>query len=207
MGSLAGSGRNLVAVDGPDAAGKTTLADRLARALGPNVLRASIDGFHHPRAIRMLRGFDSPRGYYHDSFNHEALEEHLLKPFALGAPTVRTRVFDFGTDSPVDAEPVAVPPDCTLLLDGVFLLRPQLRHWWNLAIYVHVPEHVSVARAVERDLELFGSREAVEARYRERYLPGQALYRDDAKPHSSAHIVLDNSDHDAPVVLKWDAPA
>jgi uridine kinase len=153
----------------------------------------------------MLRGLDSPRGYYHDSFNHEALEEHLLRPFVAGAPTVRTKVFDFRTDSPVDSEPVPVPEHCTLLLDGVFLHRPQLRHWWDLSIYLHVPEHVTIARAIERDLDLFGSREAVEARYRERYLPGQAIYRDESRPHDAAHIVIDNSDHEAPVVLKWDA--
>jgi uridine kinase len=42
-----------VAVDGPDAAGKTTLADELASVLrgrGRTVIRASIDGFHRPRA-------------------------------------------------------------------------------------------------------------------------------------------------------------
>ena len=38
-----------VAIDGPDAAGKTTLADRLAeavRAAGRPALRVSIDDFH-----------------------------------------------------------------------------------------------------------------------------------------------------------------
>ncbi len=44
-----------VAIDGVDAAGKTTLADELVspmRALGRTVIRASVDDFHNPREIR-----------------------------------------------------------------------------------------------------------------------------------------------------------
>ena len=47
-----------VAVDGPDAAGKTTLADELAAVLearGRTAIRASVDGFHRP-ALNLYRG-------------------------------------------------------------------------------------------------------------------------------------------------------
>jgi uridine kinase len=205
IGAMGRSGRAMVAFDGPDASGKTMMAHRLADLLTRPTLRASIDGFHNPRQVRIARGMDSPYGYYHDSFNHVALEENLLGPFSRGDPTVRTRVFDLHAAAPVDSDPVLVPPHCTLLLDGVFLLRPELRHWWNLSIYLHVPEEVTIARARVRDAEIFGSPEAVEARYRARYLPGQALYREEAKPQHAAHIVIDNTDHHHPVVLKWDA--
>jgi uridine kinase len=45
-----------VAIDGPDAAGKTTFADELVEPLearGRPVIRASIDGWHRPRADAM----------------------------------------------------------------------------------------------------------------------------------------------------------
>ena len=99
-----------------------------------------------------------------------------------------------------------VPPDAALLVDGVFLLRPELRRWWTLGVYLHVPEEVTPARAVPRDLPLFGSVEGVEERYRRRYLPGQALYRAEAHPVDVAHVVVDNSDPAAPVVLRWSLP-
>lgn len=198
--------RVLVAFDGPDAAGKTTLADAVARALSVPTLRASIDGFHRPQSERLARGYDSPHGYYRDSFNHAALEENLLVPFQSGAPEVRTRVFDYRVDAEVDDDPTVVPQRCVLIFDGVFLLRPEIAHWWDLAIYLHVPEEVILERAKERDAHLFGSPEAVEVRYRARYLPGQALYRDEAKPQHFAHIVLDHTDPGNPVALKWDAP-
>jgi uridine kinase len=44
-----------VAVDGVDASGKTVLADELVahiEARGRPVVRASIDGFHNPAAVR-----------------------------------------------------------------------------------------------------------------------------------------------------------
>ena len=55
-----------------------------------------------------------------------------------------------------------------------------------------------------RDAVLFGTPDSVEARYRLRYLPGQALYRDEAKPQHAAHIVLDMTDPVEPSIMKWD---
>ena len=43
----------LVGVDGPDGAGKTTFAEALAATManpGGEVIRESVDDFHHPRA-------------------------------------------------------------------------------------------------------------------------------------------------------------
>jgi uridine kinase len=58
-----------VAVDGPDAAGKTTLVEALASRLqggDREVIRASIDGFNRARADRHRQGAESPRGYHDD---------------------------------------------------------------------------------------------------------------------------------------------
>ena len=59
-----------VAIDGVDGSGKTTLADELVEPLrraGRDVIRASVDGFHNPRAIRHRQGRDSADGYYLDA--------------------------------------------------------------------------------------------------------------------------------------------
>src|SRR6185295_11684400 len=65
-----------VGIDGVDGVGKTTLADELVgplRNLNRRVIRASVDGFHNPASIRYRQGPLSPRGYFLDSFNYEAL--------------------------------------------------------------------------------------------------------------------------------------
>jgi uridine kinase len=193
--------RCVVAVDGPDAAGKTTLADRLAATLGPEAVRASIDGFHRPAARRLARGALSPVGYYADSFDHDTLAADLLGPFAAGAGEVTVAAFDHRADR-ADPATTGVPARAALLVDGVFLLRPELRQHWDLAVYLHVPEHVTLERALRRDLGLFGSAEAIEQRYTRRYLPGQALYRCAADPVGHAHLVIDNSRPDRPTVLR-----
>jgi uridine kinase len=204
VAGLVPGGRALVGIDGPDAAGKTTLADRLAAALPGPVVRASVDGFHRPRALRMRRGSTSAVGYYEDAFDLPRLQSELLEPFASGAATVSTAVHDYATDTPSVQQQHEVPAGAVLVVDGMFLLRPQLRHWWTLAVLLAVPEEVVLARARVRDLPQYGTPEAVELRYRARYLPAQELYRADADPFAHADVVLDNTHPEDPVVLKWD---
>jgi uridine kinase len=194
--------RVLVGVDGPDAAGKTILADALAERLPGSVLRASIDGFHQPQEHRLRRGALSPEGYYHDSFDYGALSRLLLEPFRSGEREVVVRAFDVRCETEVPAEPALVEDCAVLVFDGVFLLRPELCALWHMSIYLHVAEDVTLARARQRDLDLFGSEADIELGYRERYLPGQALYRDEADPAAAADVVIDNTEPAAPVVLR-----
>jgi uridine kinase len=201
---LGATGRSVVAFDGPDASGKTTLADRVAALTSVAVCRASVDGFHAPAAARQRRGDLSPEGYYRDSFDYAALDERLLAPFLAGAVEVCTGAYDFRADSELPRA-AAVPQHCVLLLDGVFLLRPELRAAWTLSVYLDVSEEQVLARACRRDAELFGSEAAVLQRYRRRYLPGQAIYRAEAQPRDHADIVIDNEDPSHPRVLRWPA--
>jgi uridine kinase len=72
-----------IRVDGVDASGKTTLANELVapvQAAGLPVIRASIDGFHRPRAERYQLGRHSPEGFFHHSFNHGALTAPATGP-------------------------------------------------------------------------------------------------------------------------------
>lgn len=194
--------RTAVAVDGPDAAGKSTLADELARHLPGCVVRASVDGFHHPRAHRQRRGPLSAEGYYRDCFDYASLRHLLLEPFRSGAAQVVLSAHDLRTDSAVAAEPVDVEPRAVLVVDGVFLLRPELRHLWDISIYLHVDPDVTLARARLRDLDLFGSESELDLRYRTRYLPGQELYRSQADPAGAATLVVDNTVPETPIVLR-----
>jgi len=174
-----GDGWRLVAVDGVDGAGKTTFADRLARLVERPVVRASVDDFHRPRAARYRRGRESPEGFYLDSFDYDRLVSALLEPFRSGAP-FRRRAFDHRSDAPVDAPLEAAAPDAVLILDGLFLNRPELRHRWDLSILLDVPPEVASERLMTRDGE----------RPRDRYLRGQELYFSRANPRRHAGLVL-----------------
>jgi uridine kinase len=194
-----------VAIDGVDASGKTTLGDELAVAivsLGRPIIRASVDGFHNPAAVRMRRGPTSPEGYYFDSFDYDTLIESLLQPLGPGGSLAfRRAVFDFRADEPVRAPAEHAQPDAILILDGVFLHRPELREHFDFTIFLRIDFEVALARVEERDLELFGSVEEIRRRYRRRYIPGQQLYITEVQPERRASVVIDNNDPLRPVVV------
>lgn len=187
-----------IAIDGVDASGKTTLADELVaplRGLGRSVIRGSIDRFHNPAAIRKRRGDTSPEGYFHDSFNYAGLVRALLEPLGPGGTRrYRRGIFDYRSDSPLDAPLEEAAPDAVLLFDGIFLLRPALRDHWDFSVFVRVDFEVAVERAEKRDLELFGSLSNLRFRYEQRYVPGQRLYLSEVQPERWASVVVDNND-------------
>ena len=175
-----------VGIDGIDAAGKTSLANELAEEitkLGHPILRASIDSFHNPKHIRHQRGSLSPEGYYYDSFNYALLTTHLLQPLEpQGNRRIRLSAFDIKTEQATSADELIAANDHILIFEGVFLFRPELINYWDVKIFVDIDFQTSLDRALERDLYLFGSKEEIEKRYNERYIPGQKIYLETENP-------------------------
>lgn len=190
-----------VAIDGVDGSGKTTLADELVdpiRRAGREVIRASVDDFHNPRAVRYALGYDSPEGYFRDSFNYAALRRELLEPLGpTGDRRFRTAVFDYRSDRAVEAPLRHARRADVLLFDGIFLLRPELDGFWDVTVWLDVPFEVTVERAVARDARTGSVDPAgVRAKYGRRYVPGQRLYLDQVQPNKRADIVFSNADLD-----------
>jgi uridine kinase len=142
-----------VAVDGLDAAGKTTLADELA-ALLPGAERLCADDFLNPPEVRYRQGRESPLGYYEDSFDYGRLRRAVLAAEGL------------------------------LIVDGIFLQRPELNDLWDFRIFVHVELEESIKRGVARDGP------ETEELYRRRYTPGQRLYLGSVRPRELADVVV-----------------
>lgn len=210
--ALRPSERVAVAVDGFDGAGKTVLADQLAAVLSDvsdgarlvprsaprPVLRVSIDGFHQPRARRHRNG-RGPQWFYEDSYDYAAFRRAVIDPFRLGRP-VTPAVHDVAADRPVSPEPVAVGPDTVLIVDGIFLQRPELADVWDAAVWVEVPFAVSVPRGNAR---FAGEHDPdPEAASNHRYVAGQRLYLAACDPRSRADWVFDNTDLDRPVLTE-----
>jgi uridine kinase len=194
-----------VAVDGPPAAGKTTLADELAvvlRAQGREVIRASIESFLFPRSRRYRRGVYSGEACYHDSLDYDALHRVLLDPLGPGGDRrFQHAVYDKDTETSVSQPVSTASADAVLLFEGVFLLRPELIDRWDLRIFVSVAFEETLRRARTRDEALYGSAAEVERRFRTRYLPAQQLYFDAARPTDHADIIVHN---DEPQQPRWE---
>lgn len=142
-----------VAIDGVDAAGKTTLADRLAARL-PGAERLSVDDFHRSPENRYRQGRESPAGYYEDSFDHPRLRLAVLAAKGL------------------------------LIVDGIFLFRPELNDLWDFRIFIDIDPDESIRRGVARDGP------ETEELYRRRYVPGQRIYLESVRPAELADVVV-----------------
>jgi uridine kinase len=194
-----------VAIDGVDGAGKTMLADALAPlviAKGRQVIRSGVDGFHNPRAIRYARGRYSPDGFFLDSYDYAAFREKLLDPLGPeGEGRYIAKHFDHRTDQPVTPQPQQAPPTAALIVDGIFLHRPECRECWDLSIFLQVDFAVSRERNAARD----GTPDALDptSPSTQRYVGGQQRYLAECTPARQADIVIDYNDLRAPKILEW----
>ena len=205
VGSVTAAHPTRVAVDGPPAAGKTTLADELAvvlRMQGRDVIRATIDDFLFPRAQRYPRGEYSAEGCYFDTHDYDALNRVLLNPLVPGGDRrFQDAVYDHTTDTVLSPCVTVAPADAVLVFDGVFLMRPELIDRWDLRVFVSIELEKTVDRAVIRQRQV-SSRADVERRWRERYIPSQQLYYAEVRPTEHADIVVHNGEPQQPV---WEA--
>ena len=189
----------LVAVDGPDGAGKTTFADALvAAAPGRTVVRASLDDFHLPRAQRHAAG-RTGETVWERSFDYGAVRRELLDPWRRGpGAAYRRRWHDVETDAHLDETPATVPDQGVLVVDGVFAQRPELAQLWDLVVYVDAPKAVRLTRMAVRD----GVPDHPDHPDQRRYLDAQQIYLERCCPEERADIVIDNKVPQAPLVAR-----
>ena len=198
---LAPDGIARVAIDGVDGVGKTSFANELADVLGGlgrPVIRASVDSFHNPRAVRYARGRQSPIGFYEDSYNYTLLKQYLLDPLSPGGSgRYCAAAFDHVIDSAVPLVERVARPNSILLLDGIFLHRPELRAYWDASIFLRVDFAMSAARSATRD----GTSPDPSAESNRRYVEGQRIYLSQCTPEKHATMIVDNNDLAAPAVV------
>ncbi|GAB3600808.1 hypothetical protein GCM10027446_34400 [Angustibacter peucedani] len=196
------AGRARVAVDGVDGSGKTVLADELADLLGARgraVVRASEDDFHRTRVERYRLGRTSAEGFYRDSYDLPVLRRDLLEPWAPGGSgRYRRRAHDLVTDERLEPRWEQAPDDALLLVDGLFLQRPELAGTFEVTVFVDVPFEVTFARMAERD----GCDPDPEHPANARYVGAQRHYLAAHDPRGRADVLLDNADAQRPVLRR-----
>lgn len=197
----------LVGIDGVDASGKTTLSNELANELeksGRQIIKTSIDGFHNPKNIRYAKGKNSPEGYYFDSFNYRAITEVLLDPLSSGKLQYQRAVFDYKTDSKIISPFQTATNNSILIMEGVFLFRPELINYWDLKIFIDVDFKITIKRAAKRtaEMEYIGAEQKIIDKYNWRYIPGQKIYFGKENPKEKADIIIDNGDFQNPKIIK-----
>jgi hypothetical protein len=197
-----GAGRRVVvAIDGVDGAGKTVLGRELAALVVPHreAHRVSVDGFHRPRSQRYAHG-RTAETFYRDSYDHDAIRQRLVEPFRAGEPWVRA-VHDVEREVVVDRAPEpAAGPGALLLVDGIFLHRPELADLWDAGVWLQVPFEVSVPRGNARFGAVLADEADPASAVNARYVGGQRIYLAAVDPADRATWVLDNTDLTAPLL-------
>jgi uridine kinase len=172
-----------IGIDGVDGAGKTSLAEEIAQLLtkrGRPSVRISLDFFERPPAERYARGELSPEGYYLDAFDIERLHAHVLS--------------------------ISGPPELVIVVDGIFLQRPELVDLWDATVWVDADLETAAERARQRDSVRTDSLEQELERYRLRYFPAQRRYVEEQRPHERATFVLRNTGLTDPELVRQPRP-
>ncbi|MER1996035.1 MAG: uridine kinase [Arthrobacter sp.] len=196
----AAAGRRVfVGIDGVDGAGKTTFADALAARLRGPVIRISIDGFHLPRRERYRQGKSSPHGFFEDSYDYGAFRNLVVDPLRPGGSgRYRTACHALATDRQMRLPELPAPELAVVLVDGLFLHRPELSNIWDATVFLDVSFETSCRRLAQRD----GSDPDPHAAASSRYVRGQEIYLSACDPCSAASVLVDYNDGDAPRIVR-----
>ncbi len=186
-------GRALVAVDGRGASGKSTFAALLAARARPRpVVLLHVDDFFHPPHVRHARGRMSPEGFWLDTYDYDALVATALEPLTRAGSGSFRRT----SSTPPDGAERA-PDDALVVVEGTFLLRDELVRFWDVAVFLDVPQDEA-----ERRMRARGRLdEALADQLLARYDGAQRLYFAHARPWERATLVVDTTDPTAPVVV------
>jgi len=199
-----GPNRLRVGIDGLTAAGKTSFGHELAQQIsraGRPVLRASLDDFKKPWRDRHLYDRESGEGYYRNAFDYDAVIDLLLEPCqADGTGACVLCSIDPLTQIDHSSVVTLATPNSVLIVDGVFMFRPEINDHWDFRIWLDVNAETSVQRGAERDRDWAGAE--ADALHRNRYLVSERIYIKEVKPRSRADLVIDNSAFDRPRIVR-----
>ncbi|MEY8346835.1 hypothetical protein AALF16_00710 [Bacillus cereus] len=194
-----------VGVSGITASGKTTFANELQTEIhlqGRKVVRASIDHFHNPRAIRYSQGKESAKGYYEDAHDYRSFAERLLIPLGpAGDMRYVMKSHDLETDMYMKTEPILASKDMIFIVDGTFLLKKELQHLFDYKIFVETDFEIARERGSNREAKVFGNKAKAEKMFLQRYHAACHMYMEEHAPKQCADVVFVNNDIEYPRIV------
>ena len=176
---LIARGVRIVAVDGCGGSGKSLLASQLA-AGWPRAVVVEVDDFYRPNSERQLQP-----ATHGGNVDLERLVTQVLDPASRGRGA-RYQRYDWDADHL--AEWNEIDEDSILIVEGVYSSSDALRRYYEFVLWVACPYDVRLKRGLQRDGE------SMRAVWTEQWMPAEARYVEDERPHERADIVLDGSE-------------
>ena len=185
----------IIAITGGSGAGKTTIAQALARRLGNGAIVIAEDDYY--RCASSVPAFDPARHNFDapEAKEHALLREHLL--MARNGEAFDKPIYDLVTHRRrPDVERIAHAK--ALIVEGIHLLSPKdMRALFDFSVYIEADEALRLGRRMIRDVESRGrAPRAVMAQFfatvrpmHDRYVAPQRAFAD--------LVIASNSDDDA----------
>lgn len=165
----------VVAIGGPSGAGKTALAEEVARRLERRCVRLPLDAYYKPLwnvepRERERRNFDHP-----DALDWPLIEEHL-ETLAAGKP-VRVPVYLFDQHTRAQTTRRLAASE-VVIVEGILALHHAgVRQRASLRAFVEADQAECLRRRIHRDIHERGrTRDSVLAQYRATVEPMNARY-------------------------------
>lgn len=125
----------VISLDGPSAAGTTTLATELGLRLAASVVAG--DDFYSDMPEEQRWALTAAQGV-EEYFDWQRLRHEVLEPLRAGR-AARYRPFSWLPGGGLDDRMVTVEPTPIIVLEGVYTGRPQLRDLVDLVVLVDTP--------------------------------------------------------------------
>jgi len=183
----------LVGISGIDGCGKGYLASQLQAHLAlhgviPAVL--NVDGWLNLPQKRFDQSAPA-MNFYENAIRLDQFFSHLVLPLRdrrsihLEADFVEETASDYRKHT-YDYKDVSV-----VLVEGIFLFKPQYREYFDLAIWIDCSFPTALARAIDRAQEGLSPAHTIAA-YDTIYFPAQRIHLAQDKPRENADLIFEN---------------
>ncbi|MFK7763165.1 MAG: nucleoside/nucleotide kinase family protein [Roseobacter sp.] len=164
--------RHLIAIAGPPASGKSTLAQKVVRAL-PDACVVPMDGFHLDNRLLDQRNLRARKGAP-ETFDVNGFQ-HLLSRLRTDTEVIYP-LFDRTRDCAIAGAGCVDAKTRTIVIEGNYLLLDapgwrNLQAYWDLTAYLSVPNAVLRARLLQRWHDHGYAREDAERKVDENDMP------------------------------------
>ena len=167
----------LVGIDGHSGAGKSTLSNRLKNQRN-DVVIVRKDDFYQVMDENDRTALDAEQGYY-QYFDWQRLERQVLVPLAGGQPAQYER-YDWVLNEL--AETVAVNPANIVIVEGVSSIRPELRKYYDLRIWIETSAPERTRRQIARGENT--------NEWIQRWAAAETFYAENFEPNRSADFIV-----------------
>ncbi|MBL0385173.1 AAA family ATPase [Tumebacillus sp. ITR2] len=183
--------RLLIGLDGLSGSGKTTLVETLTDELSQqnhSVTVVHLDDLITERSKRYHTGFPQWHEHYNLQWDVARIAETLFQSWHRGDLELHLDHYD-STTGTVSIKPIHVPPEGILLVEGVFLQRPEWRDFFDYLLYLDCPRDIRFQRVSARGNQDPHDPARLET-YKLRYWAAEDHYLATVQPHLHADHVL-----------------